>query len=107
MIINENQAETPAQITIGNFGYDAIKSENNIEIEIKNGAHLYVTSNCGDGIDGGNVLINDSKGCILVENCGLRGIKGNTIILGVNASVAGSNTITYYDDPELCNIWIK
>lgn len=99
-IINSTEAQSAEQITIGNFGFDAIKSENNIEIEIKNGAHLYVTANCGDGIDGGNVLINDSKGCIIINNCGLRGIKGNTVVLGVNASITGSNSIIYYDDPE-------
>jgi hypothetical protein len=102
MIINSIQANTDnIPLTIGNYGYDAIKSENNIEIEIKNSAHLCVKSNYGDGIDGGNVLINDSKGCILVENCGLRGIKGNTIMLGVNANIVGSNTIIYYDDPSV------
>ena len=70
---------------------------------------MYVTSAIGDGIDGGEVKITDTKGSVVVTNCGLRGIKGNAIVVGPNANVVKS-VITpianvtdeegYYVNPE-------
>lgn len=69
---------------------DCIKSENNIRIEVKNGSVLYVQSKAGDGIDGGEVKITDTKGSLVVCGCGLRGIKGNAVVIGPNANVSKS-----------------
>ena len=80
------------------YDTDAIKSENNITIEPKNNSYLYVTSVTGDGIDGGTVLISDGDGSIVVKNCGGRGIKGNAIIPGPNASVTKSVIGSYITD---------
>lgn len=69
---------------------DCIKSENNIRIEVKNGSLLYINSVGGDGIDGGEVKITDTKGSLVVCGCGLRGIKGNAVVIGPNANVSKS-----------------
>ena len=77
---------------------DAIKSENNIEIEVKNDSHLFLKS-AGDGIDGGTVSITDSKGTLIVTGCGERGIKGNAIVIGPAATVSSSVITAYITDP--------
>ena len=104
-IYNTFAEETTPELTES----DGIKSENNIRIEAKNGSILYVTSAIGDGIDGGEVKITDTKGSVVVTNCGLRGIKGNAIVVGPNANIVKS-VITpivdvtdeegYYVNPE-------
>ena len=84
-----------------NYESDAIKSENNLAFEIKNDSHLFVTANNGDGIDGGDIKINESKGYLIVTDCGFRGMKGNAILIGPEA-VIGSSFIddsSYVDDP--------
>ena len=85
--------------TITNTDGDAISSENNIRVEVKNNAHLIVSAPNGDAIDGDEVIITDSKGTLLIPNYKYRGIKGTSIIIGPNAKVK-SGTITVYNDPE-------
>ena len=99
-IINKDTAENDSE---GLYDHDAIKSENNLTIEVKGGSVLYVTSNIGDGADGGETRFIDSKGSFVVTNCGQRGVKGNAIVIGpdavINASVIDSY-ITDTIDPE-------
>jgi hypothetical protein len=82
----------------GTLDLDAIKSENNIIVEAKNGAVLYVTSAGGDGIDGGDTKITDSKGAIVITKCAERGIKGTYTVIGPNADIP-SGIINPYTDP--------
>ena len=77
---------------------DAVKSEHNIRVEIKNDSYLYISATAGDGLDGTDVEITDSKGTLMIHNCAERGIKGNTIMIGPSGSTSGS-TITVIDDP--------
>ena len=79
---------------------DAIKSENNINVEIKNGAHMFVSSKFADGIDGGTMKITDSKGSLVVTNCGQRGLKGNVIVIGPDVEVDSSHITSYHQDPD-------
>ena len=99
-IINKDTTENDSE---GLYDHDAIKSENNVTIEVKGGSVLYVTSNIGDGVDGGETRFIDSKGAFVVTNCGQRGVKGNAIVIGpdaiINASVIDSY-ITDTTDPE-------
>lgn len=77
---------------------DAIKSEHNIKFEIKNDSYIYITSKSGDGIDGTDVEITDSKGVLMIHKCGERAIKGNTIIIGPAGNTLGT-TISLVTDP--------
>ena len=99
-IINKDTAENDST---GSYDHDAIKSENNVTIEVKGGSVLYVTSGIGDGVDGGETRFIDSKGAFVVTNCGQRGVKGNAIVIGpdaiINSSVIDSY-ITDTTDPE-------
>ena len=99
-VINKDTAENDST---GAYDHDAIKSENNVTIEVKGGSVLYVTSNIGDGVDGGETRFIDSKGAFVVTNCGQRGVKGNAIVIGpdaiINSSVIDSY-ITDTTDPE-------
>ena len=99
-VINKDTAENDLE---GSYDHDAIKSENNVTIEVKGGSVLYVTSGIGDGVDGGETRFIDSKGAFVVTNCGQRGVKGNAIVIGpdavINASVIDSY-ITDTTDPE-------
>ena len=49
---------------------DAVKSENNISIEVKNDSTLFITSANADGLDGGDIKVTDSKGVLMCVNCG-------------------------------------
>lgn len=82
------------------YDSDAIKSENNISIEINNGSILYLTSKGSDGIDGGEIKITDSKGILIIANCGMRGIKGNAVVIGPSAIVTDSVIESYITDPD-------
>ena len=82
-----------------NYECDAIKSENNINVEVKNGSHMYVSSAFADGIDGGTMKITDSKGTLVVTHCGQRGLKGNVVVIGPNCEVTESHITSYYKDP--------
>ncbi len=99
-VINKDTTENDLE---GLYDHDAIKSENNATIEVKGGSVLYVTSNIGDGVDGGETRFIDSKGAFVVTNCGQRGVKGNAIVIGpdavINSSVIDSY-ITDTTDPE-------
>lgn len=99
-IINKDTSENDSE---GLYDHDAVKSENNISIELKNGSVLYVTSGIGDGVDGGETRFTDSKGSFVVTNCGQRGVKGNAIVIGpeavINSSVIDSY-ITDVNDPD-------
>lgn len=99
-IINKDTAENDSE---GLYDHDAIKSENNVTIEVKGGSVLYVTSNIGDGVDGGETRFIDSKGAFIATKCGQRGVKGNAIVIGpdavINSSVIDSY-ITDTTDPE-------
>lgn len=77
---------------------DAIKSENNISIEVKSGAHLVVKSDTQDGIDGGEIKITDTSGSLIVYGCGGRGIKGNAIVIGPSATITKSHIEKYVTD---------
>lgn len=77
------------------YDYDAIKSESNIEFELGGGSTLYISSNLGDGVDGSDVKLTDSTGALYIENCGQRGIKGTTVLIGPNADIVGG-VPTYY-----------
>ena len=98
---------TESGLTPENTECDCIKSENNIKIEVKNGSCIFISSKQGDGIDGGEVKVNDSKGQLVISECGLRGIKGNAVVIGPNANVAksvitattGTDDRGYYVDP--------
>lgn len=96
-IINKDTTENDLT---GSYDHDAIKSENNVTIEVKGGSVLYVTSNIGDGVDGGETRFTDSKGAFVVTNCGQRGVKGNAIVIGPNAQIDESIITSYVTDPE-------
>ena len=99
-IINKDTTENDSE---GLYDHDAIKSENNVTIEVKGGSVLYVTSNIGDGVDGGETRFIDSKGAFVVTNCGQRGVKGNAIVIGPDAIIESSvieSYITDTTDPE-------
>lgn len=81
------------------YDLDAVKSENNISVEAKNGSHLYVEALQDDGLDGGDVKVTDSKGVLICTNCGGRGIKGACIVIGPNAVTTKSVVTSYYTDP--------
>lgn len=82
---------------------DAVKSENNIEVESKGGSTLYITSVSTDGLDGGEIRITDSKGDIVISGCGQRGIKGNAVVIGPNAVISKSSISSYYTNPSDTN----
>lgn len=82
------------------YDYDAIKSENNIEFELGGGSTLYISSHLGDGVDGSDVKLTDSTGVLYIENCGQRGIKGTTILIGPNADIAGGVPTYYVETAE-------
>ena len=98
-IIKNTYSETTFG-TASTYEGDAIKSENNINVEIKNGCHTYVSSKFADGIDGGTMKITDSKGTLVVTNCGQRGLKGNVICIGPDIEVSSSHIISYHQDPD-------
>ena len=81
------------------YDLDAVKSENNISVEVKNGSHLYVEGYQDDGLDGGDVKVTDSKGVLICTNCGGRGIKGACVVIGPNAVTTKSVVTSYYTDP--------
>ena len=87
-----------------NYDSDAIKSENNVTIEANNGSILYITSKGSDGIDGGDIKITDSKGAIIIANCGMRGIKGNAVVIGPTATITQSVITDYNTDPNAVDI---
>lgn len=75
---------------------DCVKSENNIEVELKANSYLYISSLKSDGLDGGDIKITDSKGNLIITKCGQRGIKGNAIVIGPDAEIVKSNISQYY-----------
>ena len=83
----------------GTADHDAIKSENNLPIEVKNESILYVTSVLGDGVDGGETTFTDSKGAFIVSGCGERGVKGNAVVIGPSAQIDASVITSYITDP--------
>jgi hypothetical protein len=83
----------------GTADHDAIKSENNLPIEVKNEAILYVTSVLGDGVDGGETTFTDSKGAFIASGCGERGVKGNAVVIGPSAQIDASVITSYITDP--------
>ena len=82
----------------GTADHDAIKSENNLPIEVKNEAILYVTSVLGDGVDGGETTFTDSKGTFIATSCGERGVKGNAVVIGPSAQIDASVITSYITD---------
>ena len=94
-IINKDTIENDSE---GLYDHDAIKSENNMIVEAKNESILYVTSLIGDGLDAGDLKITDSKGSIIIKNCGERGIKGTYVVIGPNAEIP-SGIINPYIEP--------
>lgn len=80
------------------FDSDCVKSENNIEVELKNNSYLYISSLYSDGIDGEEVKITDSKGSLIVSRCGQRGIKGDAIVIGPNANIEKGKIDCIIDD---------
>ena len=50
MILNTETGDNSVDI-------DAVKSENNISVEVKNKSHLIISSLYGDGLDGGDVIV--------------------------------------------------
>lgn len=96
-IINKDTIENDST---GLYDHDAVKSENNVTIEVKGGSVLYVTSNIGDGVDGGETRFTDSKGAFVVTNCGQRGVKGNAIVIGPDAVINSSVIDSYITDPN-------
>lgn len=79
-------------------GEDAVKSENNISVEVSNNGHLYIKG-AEDGLDGGDIKITDTKGSLIVTGCGARGIKGNAIVIGPNATITKGVITEYITDP--------
>ena len=104
--IIENKNETVEFISATTYLGDCIKSENNIDVEAKNETVLYITSSLGDGIDGGTVKINDSKGSIIVTKCGQRGIKSNAFCIGYDCIVSES-TLQDWIDFDFINSDVK
>ena len=96
-VINKDITENDSE---GLYDHDAIKSENNVTIEVKGGSVLYVTSVLGDGVDGGETTFTDSKGAFVVTNCGQRGVKGNAVVIGPSAQIDASVITSYITDPE-------
>lgn len=84
----------------GTADHDAIKSENNLPIEVKNESILYVTSVLGDGVDGGETTFTDSKGAFIASGCGERGVKGNAVVIGPSAQIDASVITSYITNPE-------
>jgi hypothetical protein len=84
----------------GTADHDAIKSENNLPIEVKNESILYVTSVLGDGVDGGETTFTDSKGTFIASGCGERGVKGNAVVIGPNSQIDASIITSYITDPN-------
>ena len=82
------------------YDYDAVKSENNISLELGGDSTLYVSSHLGDGLDGSDVTCTDSTGAIYIENCGQRGIKGTSIVIGPAAEIAGGVPTFYVETSE-------
>ena len=78
---------------------DAVKSENNLGIEMKNNSHLVIYSQKQDGADGGELKITDSKGTLIITNCGQRGLKGNVVVIGPACKISSSVITSYYTDP--------
>jgi hypothetical protein len=102
-VIENTYSETSFN-TSKDYECDAVKSENNINIEVKNGSHLYVSSKFADGIDGGTMKITDSKGTLVVTQCGQRGLKGNVIVIGPNCEVTESHITEFHqDDTDIDN----
>jgi len=83
-----------------NFESDCVKSENNLEIELKNNSYLYISSLKADGLDGGETKITDSKGNIIITKCGQRGIKGNAVVIGPDANISLKSNIEQYYTKE-------
>lgn len=82
-----------------NINEDGIKSENNMELEIKDDSYLIIHG-ANDGIDAGELKITDSgNGSLFISKCTSRGIKANTLIVGPDANIKKSG-ITYYTDPS-------
>ena len=84
----------------GTADHDAIKSENNLPIEVKNESILYVTSVLGDGVDGGETTFTDSKGAFIVSGCGERGVKDNAVVIGQSDKIDASVITSYITDPK-------
>jgi hypothetical protein len=82
------------------YDYDAIKSESNIELELDGDSTLYISSYLGDGVDGSDVKLTDSTGALYIENCGQRGIKGTTIVVGPNADITAGVPKYYVETAE-------
>ena len=78
---------------------DGVKSENNISVEVKNSSHLIVYSTSADGLDGSDIKVTDTKGVLVCNSCGGRGIKGSCVIIGPNADTTKSVITKYYTDP--------
>lgn len=85
---------------VGTADVDAIKSENNLEIETGGDSQLFISSAKGDGVDASDVKITDLSGTITIKNCGQRGIKGTTIVVGPNTSAITAGNITIVSDPN-------
>lgn len=95
VIINDGMMDT---LTAANqIDIDCVKSENNLSVELKGDSVFYVSCKEGDGLDASEVHLTDSKGNIVVDNCGGRGIKATTFVIGPDASET-AGVITYVDD---------
>ena len=82
------------------YDYDAVKSENNISLELGGDSTLYISSHLGDGLDGSDVTCTDSTGVIYIEGCGQRGIKGTSIVIGPAAEISGGVPTFYVETNE-------
>lgn len=67
----------------------AINSTKNVAIEVKSKSYLEIQSAEGSGLVGVDVTINDSKGVLVIQNCGKYGIDGKTIYIGTDADNKG------------------
>ena len=66
--------------------FNGINSANNVTVECKGGSHLVVMAATGMGIAGSEITLHDSKGVLIVKDCGSVGVQGTDIYIARSAS---------------------
>ena len=79
------ESDTVNIIEVSGADADAIASCNNATIEVKAGAALIIHSEQGNGISGSEVSLHDSRGTLLITDCGRYGITGTDIYVADSA----------------------
>lgn len=66
---------------------DAVHSNKNVAIEVKNKSYLKLYSASGSGLVGDDVTLNDSSGVLDISDCGKYGIYGYCVYIGTQEDV--------------------